>query len=251
MSELRRLAITSSQICETWINLRAEQQHYLIRVLRLGKGDRFLAIDGEGQAWLVELVEGSNGKDYGGQICRQIESISPFSLEITLLAALPKNGFDDVVRQVTELGVSRIIPVISERTVLKPSPQKVERWRRIALESAEQSERFIIPTITNPVAFASGFSSASSGVGYICEGRGNFPHLLTALNSLPTQEKPPKIVIGIGPEGGWTERELEMAIDLGFQGVSLGSLILRAITAPLVALALIQGYGETNWAKNC
>ena len=158
--------------------------------------------------------------------------------------ALPKgNGFDDVVRACTELGVANIVPVLSDRTLLNPSPQKLERWRRIAIEATEQSERTIIPTILEPTSFKAALSLFTTEQKYICEGRGNNPHLLSYLQH-QSKITNNQIIIAIGPEGGWTETELELAIASGYQPVSLGKRILRAITAPTVALSLISALHE-------
>ncbi|MBD2680666.1 MULTISPECIES: 16S rRNA (uracil(1498)-N(3))-methyltransferase [Nostoc] len=241
MSQLQRIAIAPSQLQQQQIFLTKEQQHYLGRVLRLREGDRFIAMDGKGKSWLAQLT---------GEQAQLLESISvetELPVSITLMVALPKgNGFDEIVRCCTELGVTCIAPVLSDRTLLHPSPQKLERWRRIAAEAAEQSERSFVPTILEPVTFSTGLSSAISNLSlvnsqqYICVARGEFPHLKDCLQHQGQE----KIVIATGPEGGWTTQEVENAIGVGFQPVSLGRRILRAVTAPVVALSLITAACE-------
>ncbi len=136
MPQLQRLAVTATQICDRQIDLTREQQHYLNRVLRLQAGDRFIAMDGRGHWWLAVLEAQETGLI--ASITEEIAVNRELPVEVTLMAALPKgNGFDDVVRQATELGVASIVPVTSDRTLLKPSDQKVDRWRRIAAEAAE------------------------------------------------------------------------------------------------------------------
>jgi 16S rRNA (uracil1498-N3)-methyltransferase len=166
------------------------------------------------------------------------------------MAALPKgNGFDEVVRQAAELGVASIVPVTSDRTLLKPSSQKVDRWKRIAAEAAEQSERQIVPTILEPVSFDIAVKDCGQKYRFICVARGENRHLWDCLVSLAAHHSPLireeqdreelSIVIATGPEGGWTDGEVERAIELRFEAVSLGSRILRAVTAPIVALSLV------------
>jgi 16S rRNA (uracil1498-N3)-methyltransferase len=235
MSQLQRIAIAPTQLQESKILLTPEQLHYLVRVLRLGDGDRFIAMDGMGKWWLAILA----GEEAEVLEAMVVETELPVA--ITLLVALPKgNGFDDVVRMSTELGVACIAPVTSDRTLLNPSHQKLERWRRIATEAAEQSERAIVPTILEPVAFSTALSLFATHQKYICEGRGNYPHLKKCLEDRGEMA----IVIAIGPEGGWTEVEVETAVLNGFQAVSLGRRILRALTAPIVALSLISASCE-------
>ncbi len=229
MVQLQRLVITPSQLQDQLILLTPEQQHYLGRVLRLRQGDRFIAMNGQGQWWLAVLAEAK------AEILEPISIQTELPVAITLLVALPKgSGFDDVVRSCTELGASCIAPVISDRTLLHPSPQKLERWRRIVTEAAEQSERQIVPVILDPVPFVAALSSVISDWKYICVARGNSPHLKDCLPDRGQQT----IVIATGPEGGWTTSEVEGAIAAGFRPISLGHRILRAVTAPIVALSV-------------
>ncbi|MBP5974097.1 16S rRNA (uracil(1498)-N(3))-methyltransferase [Brasilonema sp. CT11] len=263
MSQLQRIAIAPSQFQQEQILLTKEQQHYLERVLRLREGDRFIAINGKGKWWLAQL-EGEKA-----QILESLTVETELPVSITLMVALPKgNGFDDVVRCCTELGVAVIAPVVSDRTLLHPSSQKLERWLRIAQEAAEQSERSFVPTILEPVSFStslatgtanypSGRTSGSAALTqsplsgnpptalshrYICEARGSYPHLTEAINQVSTGSD---IIIATGPEGGWTDKELKHAIDAGFQPVSLGRRILRAVTAPIVALSVVAAQLES------
>ncbi|MBK1987846.1 16S rRNA (uracil(1498)-N(3))-methyltransferase [Sphaerospermopsis aphanizomenoides BCCUSP55] len=236
MSQLQRITINPSQLQQTQLLLTHQQQHYLFRVLRLQDGDKFIAMDGIGKWWLTQLTGET------GQVLELLEVKTELPVSITLMVALPKgNGFDDVVRCCTELGVTCIIPVLSDRTLLNPSPQKLERWQRIASEAAEQSERAFVPTILEPVTFSSVLSECAANHRYLCEARSDYPHLTKVLNN---NHLSGEITIAIGPEGGWTDQEIEMAIDKSFQPVSLGRRILRAVTAPVVALSLIAAACE-------
>ncbi|NES96411.1 MAG: 16S rRNA (uracil(1498)-N(3))-methyltransferase [Desertifilum sp. SIO1I2] len=238
---LQRLAIAPTQLQNGQVSLSASQQHYLRRVLRLQTGDRVILLNGQGQAWLAALQEGATAT-----ILEPYALQTELPLDVTLILALPKNGFDDVVRACTELGVSCIMPVISDRSLLKPSPQKLERWRRIATEAAEQSERQTIPPILEPIPFAQSLTHNPDARSFIAVARGTWPHLLTVVSA---DSSPSAIQIAIGPEGGWSAAEVEMAIAAGFQPVTLGSRILRAITAPIVALSLVTGVLESQQAR--
>jgi 16S rRNA (uracil1498-N3)-methyltransferase len=255
MPQLQRLVVTPSQFSSTQIRLTAQQQHYLRRVLRLQSGDRFIAMDGQGW-WLAVLTADLTQAD----LVESIAAPTELPVTITLAIAMPKTGMEDIVRQTTELGVSQIIPVISQRTVLKPSPHKLDRWQRIAQEAAEQSERQAIPEVMTPQTWTDLLANwnATHSPCYLCEARGNYPHLLqrllasraqlpadtgersefspSASNDLST---PSTLTLAIGPEGGWTEAEVNAAIEVGYQPVSLGRQILRSVTAPVVAMSLI------------
>ncbi|TAE94509.1 MAG: 16S rRNA (uracil(1498)-N(3))-methyltransferase [Oscillatoriales cyanobacterium] len=294
MAQLQRLAVTAAQICANKIDLTKEQQHYLNRVLRLQAGDRFIAMDGCGHWWSAILEVQETG--LFASITEEIAVNRELPVAVTLMAALPKgNAFDEVVRQATELGVANIVPVTSDRTLLKPSPQKVDRWRRIAAEAAEQSERQIVPAVCEPVSFDLAVKDCRQKHRFICVARGDNRYLWDCLSGLeppqppllrggqepeeshglagleppfvgagtgapPLQRgeqepeelstvisrfdppQPPlrrgeeeleSIAIAVGPEGGWTDGEVERAIEFGFEPVSLGRRILRAVTAPI------------------
>lgn len=226
------MVVRSQQIQEHKITLDAQQQHYLLRVLRLGNGDRFIALDGAGNSWLAEITAQS------AQIIEPVAIKTELSVSLTLITALPKgSGYEQVVRCCTELGVSNFMPVISDRTILKPSSNKVQRWRKIAIEAAEQSERQIVPNVFEPENFTLAINRLSTNQGkYICVARGDAPTLWSCLSKQTQSE----IVIATGCEGGWTDAEVEKAIAVGCQPVSLGDRILRAITAPVVASSLVM-----------
>lgn len=240
MVQLQRLLIDAKQFSEGQVLLTAAQQHYLSRVLRLQGGDRFIAIDGHGQWWMAVLTEQSAQ----AKILEPIAAQTELPLTVTLLLAMPKSGLDEVIRQVTELGVANIVLVSSARTLLKPSNQKIDRWRRIAQEAVEQSERQFIPEIYFPQSWTAALQTwnASNSACYLCAARGNPPHLLNCL--FPITHHPLPITLAIGPEGGWTDLEIEQAVAAGYQTVSLGSRILRAVTAPMVALAIVASVSE-------
>ena len=236
-----RLVITSTQQKEDRILLNSQQQHYLKGVLRLGNGDRFIAMDGKGKSWIAE-IEGETAR------CLELlEVVTELPFDVSLITALPKgNGYEQILRCCTELGVSRFLPVISSRTIIKPSSNKVERWRKIVVESAEQAERQIVPQILSPLSFTETIGNLTCvennlaesevlGNRYICVARGNLPSLWSCLQNITPQH----ITIATGTEGGWTPAEIEKAIAAKFQPVSLGKRILRAVTAPITAVSLV------------
>ena len=242
MAQLQRLVVSPAQITAEKIALTTAQQHYLGHVLRLRSGDRFIAMNGLGQSWIAVLAT----QAATAKILEPIQTQTELPISVTLLIALPKNGMDEVVRQVTELGVDQIVPILSDRSLLKPSPQKLDRWQRIAQEAAEQSERQIVPGIQSPQAWGQALQiwNAQHSMCYFCAERGTRSHLLSCLQALSAEEWSRGMTIAIGCEGGWTEAEIERAIAVGYQPVSLGARILRAVTAPGVALSLVSAVLE-------
>ena len=211
--------------------LDARQLHYLLRVVRLGNGDRFLALDGVGNCWLAEI------DNHAARMIEAVEIKTELPVSLNLITALPKgSGYEQILRCCTELGVSNFIPVISDRTILKPKPNKVDRWRKIVIEAAEQSERQIVPNIFEPVKFDWAIAQTQANQNkYICVARGDIPPLWHSIGDRTQSE----ITIATGCEGGWTDNEVERAIALGFQPVSLGKRILRAVTAPIVVSSIV------------
>ena len=231
-----RLVVKTEQIKKEQIKLDVRQLHYLLRVVRLGNGDRFLALDGTGNCWLAEIDNDA------AKIIEAVEIKTELSVSLNLITALPKgSGYEQILRCCTELGVSNFIPVISDRTILKPKPNKVDRWRKIVIEAAEQSERQIVPNIFEPVKFSQAIAQTQANQDkYICVARGDISTLWHSISDRTLSE----IIIATGCEGGWTDNEVEGAIALGFQPVSLGKRILRAVTAPIVVTSIVTAMLE-------
>ncbi|AFZ47028.1 protein of unknown function DUF558 [Cyanobacterium stanieri PCC 7202] len=236
---LYRLVITESQRHHDQIILQPDQEHYLRRVVRLNDGQSFIAINGRGNGWQVELTT------TGGTIIAEMNDDRELPIQVSLMVALPKgSGFDDIVRCTTELGVSRLYPIISDRTLLKPKENKLVRWRKIAEEASEQCERFIVPYIAPPLPFLEAIQHIEdNSPRFIAVARNTDKHLLNCLNSA---DLPSQITIVTGCEGGWTTKELQSAIDHNFQPITLGKRILRAVTAPIAIMALISAIAENK-----
>lgn len=239
MSNLYRLVFAPEQQIADRVSLTKEQQHYLKRVLRLANGDRFLAMNGQGKTWLAEIRETEV------QLLNLITLETELKVNLTLITALPKsNGYEEILRCGTELGVSQFIPVFSDRSLLKPSQNKFNRWGKIVTEAAEQAEREIVPQIIEPLPFPQAITELIplNSDRYICVARGDFSSLKNCLST----SQSPEIIIATGAEGGWTAQEIQFAQSHQFQAVSLGKSILRAITAPIAAATLVNALVGNN-----
>lgn len=242
MAQLQRLMIVPEQRIQEAIMLTPEQQHYLTRVIRLKPGERFIALL-ESSRWIAELQT-----DQTARLIEVLQDQTELNQPIILCAALMKGqGFDEVVRSATELGISQLVPILSHRTVVNPSDQKLERWRRIAAEAAEQSQRQVVPQIAAPVSFKQAitlnlFQSISPSTVHrlICVTDVAAPNLLKTLEKLPNLG----ILIMVGPEGGWTPAEQTMAIAHEFMPVSLGRRVLRAVTASIAVVSVLATYAD-------
>ncbi|MDX2272553.1 MAG: 16S rRNA (uracil(1498)-N(3))-methyltransferase [Cyanobacteriota bacterium] len=243
LDALPRLAIEPSQIQAEQVVLTDGQAHYLQHVRRLRQGDPFLVFDGSGQAWRVCLSAQPRQAPMPVQPLVIPSRELPISLHLGL-AVLKGNGFDDSLRSLTELGVSHFTPLLTARTLVDPAAHKWQRWQKIVREAAEQSERLRIPEVDPPQAELVGWlasikAKAPSSPIWMAVTRRPAPPLLRFLQATLSQGSLHHLTVLIGPEGGWTEQEVELAIEQGAQPISLGSRILRAVTAPMVVASLV------------
>jgi 16S rRNA (uracil1498-N3)-methyltransferase len=211
---------------------------HLSRVLRARIGQEFDIATGDqvrlGRIVTIneERVEFDLGESVGAA------SIRPTTMA---LAVFKFDRFEWAVEKCTELGVSRIIPLIARRTdshLAHAAEKRVDRWRRIAREASEQSRRTALPEITDPVKLKVYVESSKSGSRIILAENED----QVQLRDLCSGSDP--IVLAIGPEGGWTEEELKLCVAAGWQSASLGATILRAETAAIAALAVVQALSE-------
>jgi 16S rRNA (uracil1498-N3)-methyltransferase len=215
------------------VMLTADEARHLREVLRLKPGDEVSVFDGEGKEFRAQVVQAR--REFAElELGEEIATARPESpLQLTLAVALLKGEkFDLVVQKATELGVIKIVPLITRYADIKlrdeiDAAKRVARWQRIALEASKQSGRAVVPKVENPKQFESVlqnpcllFSEREGGHG------------------LKQIENP--ITAIIGSEGGWSDEELDQARAAGAQLVTLGGRILRAETAAITAAALLQ-----------
>lgn len=210
--------------------------------LRLQNGEILTLTDPTGRRYRSEIVRITT-KTIEARILDQTTAPVRTSPSITLAQALLKGDkMDWVIQKATELGVDRIVPVHSQHGVVRIRPERaghqVARWERIALEAAQQSERWTLPTIEEPIDLAQLVSRYQSAPANIMLAERSTETPLTKV-PLPTNVLQ-RIVVLVGPEGGWDDEELQMAREKGFQPVTIGERILRAETAALAAISIVQ-----------
>ena len=246
------------------------------KVLRLQSGDALDFLDGTGAIYHCQL-ESCSKETIIASIQSTIEANNKSALRINVALPPLKSGrFEWALEKLTELGVTQIIPILVERSVVKPNQHesqlrekkdqldlstfserslsanapeelsgKLARWQSIVKEAAEQCERTVLPQLVSPISFASFLQAEQNArpnsVRFICAERSTGHSFAESLcNQLSGRsERVEDITIAIGAEGGFTEHELTTAIAAGFAPVSLGKLILRAETAAIYALAIV------------
>ncbi|MDD5383148.1 MAG: 16S rRNA (uracil(1498)-N(3))-methyltransferase [Candidatus Margulisbacteria bacterium] len=212
--------------------------HHIRDVLRLKIGDKLELSDGAGKIYEARISQIKKTEIICGIIASHQAESEPLA-KVTLAQALPKGQkMDFVIEKGVELGVDRIIPVVTERTIGKKA--KLDRWRKLAKEAAEQSGRAIIPEISPPASFDEVLKMQPDfDLALIPWELEKDNSLKEILSSSKAQNTNYKILILIGPEGGFSHQEIDQAKAAGFQSVSLGKRILRTETAGLAALAAI------------
>jgi 16S rRNA (uracil1498-N3)-methyltransferase len=215
---------------------------HLKRVLRLRPGDRILAFDDSG--WEHEAVIRALHEDHGElEILRSYQAERESPLVITLAIALTKGEkMDYVVEKATELGVQTIAPFTSRYTVPKFDEvkgfQRAERWRKIALSAAKQCGRTGLPVILPICDYRELIAERASGALKLLFWEKEAPQTLKQVHAKEPQVASVSVVIG--PEGGFSDEEARAANDQGFLTVHLGRRILRAETAAVAAVSLVQ-----------
>jgi 16S rRNA (uracil1498-N3)-methyltransferase len=213
------------------------EAHHLTRVLRVEPGQQFEISDN--QAVYLAEVESARKDLVSFSVREKVASADPV-VRTTLLASLIRfERFEWMLEKATELGVARIVPVRAERSergLEQGAEKRLSRWNRIVREASEQSRRAHLPEIDAPVALTAALK-IECAYRYVLE-EAEAPPLLPAL---PTLRQPGDLVAAlVGPEGGWTDHERVQIAGAGWYAVSLGPQILRAETAAIAALAIVN-----------
>lgn len=235
-----RFYATQAQINDSGATLDAEQAHHLTRVLRLGEGARVFVFDGEGAEWECEVARIAK-REVELNLLRRLDDVIESPLRLTLAQALIKGDkFDWVVQKATELGVTRIVPLITEhcdvRRAEERAEQRLQRWRRISLEALKQCGRRRLVEICEPGPFEDFCGSATQDDRLIFSERGG-----QGLREVSAKlQRSNQLSLCVASEGGWSERELKTAEANGFIAVHLGPRILRTETAAISVVTLAQ-----------
>ncbi|MDD5421995.1 MAG: 16S rRNA (uracil(1498)-N(3))-methyltransferase [Candidatus Omnitrophota bacterium] len=229
-------SVKGKEIC-----VSGKEAHHILDVMRLKEADRVVVFDGTGREYSGVIKEAARNRLSIG-ILETREILSKTAGVITLIQSIPKKEkMDYIVEKATELGVSRIMPVLTGRTIPKWGESKkgvhVERWRKIAKEASKQCGRADIPAIGDITEFQDCLKDAG----------GHSLSLIAALDDDSMKLKDvlhsfngDKISIAIGPEGDFTADEIRAARESGFKLISLGQRVLKSDTAGLSVLAVLN-----------
>ena len=223
------------------LTLSGSDAHHLAYSLRARRGDKLTAVDGAGNCAVIELID----FDKTTIKAKRVGNVQRVVVErrIILADCLPKqNRFDNIIEKATELGVDEIDPLISERTIARPKDNnsKLERWQRIAKEAAEQCARDTIPKIGDVReldAWLKEITPLNSDTLLLFCWESEQTTTVREVLSVNSEKN---IIVLIGPEGGFSEREVDAIKSAGGVSVTLGKRILKTDTAAISVLAMIN-----------
>lgn len=230
------------------ITISGGDANHLARSLRARRGDRITAVDGTGNCAVVELIDFDREKIIARRVSEIQRGVN--GGRIILADCLPKhNRFDNIIEKATELGVDRIEPLISERTIARPgdgarAELKLERWRRIAKEAAEQCARDTIPIIADICTLDEWLKKISpldeNTLLLFCWEKETATTVRKVLSNFADADSDKNIIVLIGPEGGFSDREARDIKLSGAVSVTLGRRVLKTDTAAISVLAMIN-----------
>ena len=236
--------VNSEQISDKCVEINGSDVNHIVNVLRLDIGNKIIVCDKQKSiSYIVKIKEISQEKVIG-QITEKIESTTETGINIDLYQGLPKaDKMEYIIQKTTEIGVKRIFPVAFERCIVKidgkSAPKKLERWQKIAEVAAKQSKRDVVPKIENIINLENICQNIYKYdiilIAYENEGKINLKKELRNLN----KNENLSIGVVVGPEGGFSESEVQKLVDSGAKCISLGKRILRTETAPIVVIANI------------
>jgi 16S rRNA (uracil1498-N3)-methyltransferase len=230
------------------VDVPDEEAEHLVRVLRLGVGDEVDVFDGRGGMWRAAIVHAGK-KAAAIRPLERVAAARELDVRVTLVMSVLKGDkMDDVVRDAVMLGVAAIHPVVSERAETSIAAlargNRSARWERIAVSSAKQCARAVVPAVHHPMPLDWYWNEHTDAMRLMCV------EPSAALGEVRTVRqivRPPAVHLIVGPEGGWSVTEIAAAHDSGAILMSLGARTLRADAVPIVALtALLTTWGELS-----
>jgi len=242
-----RLFVPPDELSGEAVTIEGEGHRHLARSLRAAVGDAVTVFDGRGTEIEARIERVGRRATVLSLGRRRVATTAP-EVDITLLQGLARGDrMDAIVQKTTELGVARIVPVITLRSApaaAAATAARLRRWLTIAREAARQSERADVPAILPPVPLADALARPLSDPTDVLrlalweESRG--PGLGDHLERVRSDKTPPPVILLVGPEGGFAVEEIDGARAAGFTVASLGRRVLRVETAAMVAVALVQ-----------
>jgi 16S rRNA (uracil1498-N3)-methyltransferase len=218
--------------------LPPDEARHLTRVMRLGTGDEVAVFDGRGLEFRARVLEAARDM-VRVELVERVTPAPEARTPLTLVQAVLKGDkMNDVVRDATMMGVAAIEPIVSARTIAKR--HSIERWERIAVSSAKQCRRAVVPRIGDMTSLGEWLAQTSCELKLLLVEPTAADGGEAPIRALLDRAVPASVAVIVGPEGGWAPGERDLMVSAGCVAVSLGGLTLRADAAPLAAIAIVR-----------
>lgn len=239
---MRRFTVAPERVEADRITFDPEESRHIVRVLRLAPGDLVLAADGTGRDYTVRLE--TLGPTVTGTVVGVSANRAESPLLLTLVQGVPKGDrMEEIVRTLTQLGVRRIAPALTERVVVRLEPsrwrERARRWQRVAREATKQCGRAVVPEVEPPAPLAERLALAATVDLALCLWEGQGEPLGDVLDRV-APSPPRSLALLVGPEGGLARAEVAAARERGWHVANAGPRILRTETAAAVVAAVVQ-----------
>jgi 16S rRNA (uracil1498-N3)-methyltransferase len=239
---MKRFFIHPDEITKPAPEISGQDAQHIKKVMRLHKGDHIVLLDGTGLKYTAEIIRFSNNRVYVSIVEKYLcKTESPLQIMVGQ-GYLKDKKMDLLVRHLTEIGITQWTPVITERSIPQPDKKRmfsrIQRWKVIANEAVKQSKRSIPPEIGAPLSFQEAVQQNNQADLKIIFYENETIPIKKSL--VPVGQNPSKIMIMLGPEGGFSQKEIDMAKAEGFITAALGPRILKAETASISACTLVQ-----------
>jgi 16S rRNA (uracil1498-N3)-methyltransferase len=245
--KMQRYFVTPAQFEGDRVEITGDDARHITKVMRGRLGDKLIVSDGVSREAMVE-IESLEAASVFAIVIESREMRNEPRLQVTIAQSLPKGDkMETVIQKCTEIGAVSFAPFLSERTIVqydaKKEGKRLERWRKIAKEAAEQAHRNRVPSVEQPLSWRNLLAAFSSyDAVCFCYEKEHGSQLRDVLKpfveqALPESDSQASLLLVVGPEGGFTEEECRAAEDAGAVSVGLGRRILRCETAGMTALA--------------
>lgn len=228
----------SKKIENNRFTLTEEDTYHITKVMRMVKDDKIEVVYQE-NTYICKIVSLSPLVE--AEIVEEIKNNQELKTQVTIVQSLVKEQkMDYILQKTVELGVDKIIPYCASRSVIKineKKDKKIERWKSILKEAAEQSKRIKIPEITNPINLSNLVKLSDYDIKFLCTVNESSQNLKKVLSNMVSGAK---ILFVIGPEGGFTPEEEKVMIENGFLSISLGNSVLRTETASTFIMSVVR-----------
>ncbi|SEB40872.1 16S rRNA (uracil(1498)-N(3))-methyltransferase [Paenibacillus sp. GP183] len=247
---MQRYFLRPDQFQGQIVTIEGDDAHHLQRVMRAEVGDEVICSNGKDREARVRITS-LDKSSITGEAVEELPMNAEPAVKVWIAQSLPKGDkMEIVIQKGTEIGAARFLPFLSERTVVqydaKKEAKRTERWQKIAKEAAEQAHRNRVPEVESVLSWKQLLRQADQvDAAWICYEKEDGKQLRTAIQEALETEKAMSFLFAVGPEGGFTEQEIQQAEAAGFISVSLGKRILRTETAAMVGLTcLLYETGE-------